>query len=95
MNVPLAEHWQRFVREEVLNGRFPSETAVLEEALALLRRREHEQGRRRPPTAGGPGRSARYSRPNPRSEPAVPAHICATDQAPPTEAASAAKGVSP
>lgn len=31
------------MREEVQSGRFPSETAVLEEALALLRRREREQ----------------------------------------------------
>jgi putative addiction module CopG family antidote len=43
MNVPLSENWQHFVREEVQSGRFPSETAVLEEALALLRRRELEQ----------------------------------------------------
>ena len=41
MDVPLSDHWQRFVREEVRSGRFPSEAAVLEEALALLRRREH------------------------------------------------------
>jgi putative addiction module CopG family antidote len=40
MNVPLSENWQRFVREEVRSGRFPSEAAVLEEALALLRQRE-------------------------------------------------------
>jgi putative addiction module CopG family antidote len=43
MNVPLSEHWQRFVREEVQSGRFPSEAAVLEEALALLEQREHPQ----------------------------------------------------
>jgi Arc/MetJ-type ribon-helix-helix transcriptional regulator len=41
MDVPLSDHWLRFVREEVESGRFPSEAAVLEEALALLRRREH------------------------------------------------------
>jgi len=45
MNVPLPDHWQHFVREEVRSGRFPSEAAVLEEALALLRRREHGQAR--------------------------------------------------
>ncbi len=43
MNVPLAEDWLQFVREEVQSGRFPSEAAVLEEALALLRQREHGQ----------------------------------------------------
>jgi Arc/MetJ-type ribon-helix-helix transcriptional regulator len=43
MNVPLSENWHRFVREEVQSGRFPSEAAVLEEALALLRQREHGQ----------------------------------------------------
>jgi putative addiction module CopG family antidote len=40
MNVPLSEHWQRFVAEQVRTGRFPSEAAVLEEALALLKRQE-------------------------------------------------------
>lgn len=45
MNVPLSESWQRFVREEVQTGRFPSEAAVLEEALGLLRQRESEQSR--------------------------------------------------
>jgi len=44
MNVPLSDHWQRYVREEVRRGRFPSEAAVLEEALTLLRRRELAQG---------------------------------------------------
>ena len=53
MNVPLAEHWQRFVRQEVQNGRFPSEAAVLEEALALLRTREHEEGHARAPNGVG------------------------------------------
>jgi putative addiction module CopG family antidote len=43
MNVPLPDHWQHFVREEVRSGRFPSEAAVLEEALALLRQQEHGQ----------------------------------------------------
>jgi Arc/MetJ-type ribon-helix-helix transcriptional regulator len=43
LDVPIAEDWQRFVREEVRSGRFPSEAAVLEEALALLRQREHGQ----------------------------------------------------
>jgi Arc/MetJ-type ribon-helix-helix transcriptional regulator len=43
MNVPLSENWHRFVREEVQSGRFPSEAAVLEEALALLKQREHGQ----------------------------------------------------
>ncbi len=45
MDVPLSDHWQRFVREEVQSGRFPSEAAVLEEALALLKRHEHGQAR--------------------------------------------------
>lgn len=46
VNVPLSEGWQRFVRDEVLNGRFPSEAAVVEEALALLKYREPiRQGR--------------------------------------------------
>ena len=36
MNVPLSEHWQRFVAEQVRSGRFPSEAAVLEKALVLL-----------------------------------------------------------
>ena len=48
MNVPLSEHWQRFVREEVQSGRFPSEEAVLEEALTLLEQREQHQGPSRP-----------------------------------------------
>lgn len=43
MNVPLPEHWQHFVRDEVRSGRFPSEAAVLEEALARLKEREHQQ----------------------------------------------------
>ena len=43
MNVPLSKNWHRFVRDEVQSGRFPSEAAVLEEALALLRQREHGQ----------------------------------------------------
>ena len=46
MNVPLADDWLQFVREEVQSGRFPSEAAVLEEALALLRQREHGQVQR-------------------------------------------------
>jgi Arc/MetJ-type ribon-helix-helix transcriptional regulator len=46
MNVALSEQWQRFVREEVLSGRFPSEIAVLEEALALLRQKEHGSAER-------------------------------------------------
>ncbi len=48
MDVSLAEHWQNFIREEVQSGRFPSESAVLEEALALLQQREHEVGPFRP-----------------------------------------------
>jgi putative addiction module CopG family antidote len=47
MNVPLPEHWQHFVRDEVQSGRFPSEAAVLEEALALLKQREHQQSQPR------------------------------------------------
>jgi Arc/MetJ-type ribon-helix-helix transcriptional regulator len=44
MEVGLSEQWQRFVTDEVRSGRFPSEVAVLEEALALLKRRESEPG---------------------------------------------------
>jgi hypothetical protein len=36
VNVPLSEHRQRFVAEQVRSGRFPSEAAILEKALALL-----------------------------------------------------------
>jgi Arc/MetJ-type ribon-helix-helix transcriptional regulator len=43
MNVPLSEHWLRYVREKVESGRFPSAAAVMEEALALLRQRELAQ----------------------------------------------------
>jgi putative addiction module CopG family antidote len=43
MSVPLSDHWQRFIREEVQSGRFPSEAAVLEEALALLEQRKQQQ----------------------------------------------------
>ena len=53
MNVPLSENWQQFVREEVRSGRFPSEAAVLEEALALLRQREQSQARQQ--ATGGTG----------------------------------------
>jgi putative addiction module CopG family antidote len=53
MNVPLPEHWQRFVREEVQSGRFPTEVAVLEEALALLKQREHQQGQPSPQNGTG------------------------------------------
>ena len=41
MHISLSENWQLFVREEVESGRFPSDAAVLEEALTLLRQREH------------------------------------------------------
>jgi Arc/MetJ-type ribon-helix-helix transcriptional regulator len=53
MNVPLPDHWQHFVREEVRSGRFPSEAAVLEEALALLWQREH--GRAQDKAGNGTG----------------------------------------
>lgn len=43
MNVPLSENWRRFVREEVETGRFPSEVAVVEEALGLLKQREDDR----------------------------------------------------
>jgi Arc/MetJ-type ribon-helix-helix transcriptional regulator len=45
MNVPLSDRWQTFVRDEVVSGRFASESAVLEEALGLLRLREQARGR--------------------------------------------------
>ena len=38
--MPLSEHGQRFVAEQVRSGRFPSEAAVLEKALALLQQQE-------------------------------------------------------
>jgi putative addiction module CopG family antidote len=47
MNVPLSEHWQRFVAEQVRDGRFPSEAAVLEQALALLKQKERGQIQRK------------------------------------------------
>ena len=53
MDVPIAEDWQRFVREEVRSGRFPTEAAVLEEALALLRQREYGQPREEPVNGTG------------------------------------------
>jgi putative addiction module CopG family antidote len=52
MNVPLPEDWEHFVREEVRSGRFDSEAAVLAEALALLKEREHKQAQ---PSAGNEG----------------------------------------
>jgi putative addiction module CopG family antidote len=55
MNVPLSETWQHFVREEVQAGRFPSEAAVVEEALGLLKQRESEQSRQKT-TNGSPAR---------------------------------------
>ena len=48
VNVPLSEHWQRFVAEQVRSGRFPSEAAILEKALALSKQQE------RPLCACGP-----------------------------------------
>jgi Arc/MetJ-type ribon-helix-helix transcriptional regulator len=50
MDVPISEHWQRFVGEEVRSGRFPSEAAVLEEALTLLAQRERASGHPEPQT---------------------------------------------
>jgi Arc/MetJ-type ribon-helix-helix transcriptional regulator len=46
MNVSLPENWLLFVREEVESGRFPSEAAVIEAALALLKQREHGKSQR-------------------------------------------------
>ena len=43
MNIQLSEQWQEFIREEVRGGRFPTESAVLEGALALLKQREQQQ----------------------------------------------------
>src|SRR5512135_1552747 len=54
MNVPLSEHWQRFVAEQVRTGRFPSEAAVLEEALALLKRQERGPVQQKAPNGTGP-----------------------------------------
>jgi Arc/MetJ-type ribon-helix-helix transcriptional regulator len=53
MIVEFSEHWRAFVQDEVQNGRFPSEAAVLEEALALLERREHLQSQPRPENKTG------------------------------------------
>ena len=54
MNVPLSEHWQRFVAEQVRTGRFPSEAAVLEEALALLKRQERGPVQQKAPNGTRP-----------------------------------------
>lgn len=40
MNVPLTDDLTRFVREKVQSGEFPSEAAVVEEALNCLRKNE-------------------------------------------------------
>jgi Arc/MetJ-type ribon-helix-helix transcriptional regulator len=36
MNLPLSEHWERFIRDRVESGRYASEVAMVEEALHLL-----------------------------------------------------------
>jgi hypothetical protein len=51
--VPFSENWQRFVREEVRRGRFPSEPAVVEGAPALLRQRESAHGQHETPNGTG------------------------------------------
>ena len=62
MNVPLSDHWQRFVREEVQSGRFPSEAAVLEEALASCSSSgSNNKAHRDLGTEPAPSRSARSS----------------------------------
>lgn len=53
MIAELSEHWQHFVQEKVQSGRFPSEAAVLEEALALLEQRDHPQSQPRPENETG------------------------------------------
>ena len=60
MNVPLSEHWQRFVREEVQSGRFSSEAAVLEEAASRCSSSgSSNKARRNLRTGPAPSRSAR------------------------------------
>jgi Arc/MetJ-type ribon-helix-helix transcriptional regulator len=54
VNVSLSEHWQRFVAEQVRSGRFPSEAAVLEKALALLKQQERGQAQQKAPNGIGP-----------------------------------------
>ena len=46
MEIHLTEEWERFVREEVRSGRFASESHLMGEALALLRRREEARADR-------------------------------------------------
>jgi putative addiction module CopG family antidote len=40
MNIRLSEQSRRFVADQVARGRYPSEDAVLEDALARMRRHE-------------------------------------------------------
>jgi len=40
MNVSLPKRWQRFVRSRVAQGRYGSESEVVDAALELLRQRE-------------------------------------------------------
>lgn len=40
MNVHLSEEARRFVADQVASGRYPSEEAVLEDALARMRQQE-------------------------------------------------------
>jgi putative addiction module CopG family antidote len=40
MNVQLSEESRRFIATQVATGRYPSENAVLEDALSLMRQRE-------------------------------------------------------
>jgi Arc/MetJ-type ribon-helix-helix transcriptional regulator len=54
MNVPPSEHWQRFVAEQVRTGRFPSEAAVLEKALALLKQQERGPVQQKAPNGTRP-----------------------------------------
>ena len=56
VNVSLSEHWQRFVAEQVRSGRFPSEAAVLEKAIALLKQQERGQAQQKAPNGTGADR---------------------------------------
>jgi putative addiction module CopG family antidote len=44
MNVHLSEESRRFVADQVTRGRYPSEEAVLEEALCRMRQQERAEG---------------------------------------------------
>ncbi len=50
VTVTLPEHWNQFIRDALRSGRYSSDTAVLEEALGLLKERERSL---EPPSRNG------------------------------------------